>query len=64
MDQAVAEQLFKIVEALSLIGVQTVITGIRPEVAQLVVSQGLDFSGVAIKATLSQAMDEIFINLR
>lgn len=64
VDQAVAEQIFKIVEALSLIGVQTVITGIRPEVAQLVVSQGLDFSGVAIKATLSQAMNEIFINLR
>lgn len=64
VDQAVAEQIFKIVEALSLIGVQTVITGIRPEVAQLVVSQGLDFSGVTIKATLSQAMNEIFINLR
>jgi len=64
VDRAVAEQIFKIVEALSLIGVQTVITGIRPEVAQIVVSQGLDFSGVTIKASLSQAMNEIFINLR
>lgn len=64
VDRVVAEQIFKIVEALSLIGVKTIITGIRPEVAQLVVSQGLDFSGVAIKATLSQAMNEIFIHLR
>ena len=64
VDRAVAEQIFKIVDALTLIGVRTVITGIRPEVAQLVVSQGMDFSGVTIKATLSQAMNEIFINLR
>lgn len=64
VDRAVAEQIFKIVDALSLIGVRTVITGIRPEVAQIVVSQGMDFSSVTIKATLSQAMNEIFINLR
>ncbi|MDX1806013.1 MAG: STAS domain-containing protein [Paenisporosarcina sp.] len=64
VDSAVAEQIFKIVDALSLIGVRTVITGIRPEVAQIVVSQGINFNGLTIKGDLSQAMNEIFINLR
>jgi rsbT co-antagonist protein RsbR len=64
VDTVVADQIFKVVDALSLLGVQTIITGIRPEVAQIVVSEGIDFSGLNTKANLSQAMNEIFINIR
>jgi rsbT co-antagonist protein RsbR len=39
VDTVVANQIFKVVDALGLIGVETIITGIRPEVAQIVVSK-------------------------
>lgn len=64
VDTVVANQIFKVVDALSLIGVETIITGIRPEVAQIVVSQGIDFSSLNTKANLHQAMNEMFINVR
>ena len=64
VDTVVANQIFKVVDALGLLGVETIITGIRPEVAQIVVSQGIDFSSLNTKANLHQAMNEMFINVR
>lgn len=57
VDQTVANQLFQLIEALKLIGVSTILSGLRPEIAQAVVQLGLSFEDVSITATLSQAID-------
>ncbi|WP_409299945.1 STAS domain-containing protein [Peribacillus sp. SCS-155] len=59
VDTMVADQLFKVIDALSLIGVKTIITGIRPEVAQTMVSLGLKLDNITVKANLYQAFNEI-----
>ncbi|GLB61632.1 STAS domain-containing protein [Cytobacillus sp. NCCP-133] len=59
VDTMVADQLFKVIEALSLVGVKTIITGIRPEVAQTIVTLGIKLNGIQIKANLYQAFEEI-----
>ncbi|MBM7694094.1 rsbT co-antagonist protein RsbR [Peribacillus deserti] len=59
VDTMVANQLFKVIDALSLTGVKTIITGIRPEVAQTMVSIGLKLTDIQTKASLQQAFDEI-----
>jgi rsbT co-antagonist protein RsbR len=56
VDTMVAHQIFKIVEALSLLGVKTILIGIRPEVAQTMIQLGIDFSQITIKANLEQAL--------
>jgi rsbT co-antagonist protein RsbR len=59
VDTMVADQLFKVISALELIGVNTILTGIRPEIAQTVVSLGIDFNNVPIKANLKQALTDL-----
>lgn len=59
IDTMVADQLFKIINALSLLGVQTIMTGIRPEVAHTMVTLGLNLKGLTVKANLHQALIEI-----
>ncbi|MBH0175747.1 STAS domain-containing protein [Fictibacillus sp. 23RED33] len=59
VDSMVADQLFKVVEGLSLLGVKTVMTGIRPEVAQTMVALGLNMHKLNIKGNLHQAFNEI-----
>jgi rsbT co-antagonist protein RsbR len=56
VDTMVANQLFKVIEALSLIGVKTIITGIRPEVSHTMVSLGLNLGRLTIKGSLHQAL--------
>ncbi|AJI23942.1 STAS domain-containing protein [Priestia megaterium] len=56
VDTMVAHQIFKIVEALGLLGVKTILIGIRPEVAQTMIQLGIDFSKITIKANLEQAL--------
>ncbi|MCM3308569.1 STAS domain-containing protein [Priestia megaterium] len=56
VDTMVAQQIFKIVDALGLLGVKTILIGIRPEVAQTMIQLGIDFSKIAIKANLEQAL--------
>ncbi len=56
IDTMVAHQLFQLIEALSLIGVKTTISGLRPEIAQTAVQLGLSFDSVSIKSTLSSAI--------
>jgi rsbT co-antagonist protein RsbR len=36
VDTIVADQIFKLIESLNLLGVESIVTGVRPEVAQLV----------------------------
>ncbi|WP_121614170.1 STAS domain-containing protein [Mesobacillus foraminis] len=59
VDTMVADQLFKIVGALTLIGVKTILTGIRPEVAQTVVSLGIRLEELIVKSNLHQAFEEL-----
>ncbi|MGB8268082.1 MAG: STAS domain-containing protein [Priestia megaterium] len=56
VDTMVAHQIFKIVDALGLLGVKTILIGIRPEVAQTMIQLGIDFSEITIKANLEQAL--------
>ncbi|CAM3394741.1 STAS domain-containing protein [Cytobacillus oceanisediminis] len=56
IDTMVAHQLFQLIEALSLIGVKTTISGLRPEIAQTAVQLGLSFDHISIKSTLSSAI--------
>lgn len=56
IDTFVANQLFQLTKSLQLIGVQTVLSGIRPEVAQTAIQLGLDFSQVKTFHGLPQAL--------
>lgn len=59
VDTMVADQLFKVISALSLVGVKTIMTGIRPEVAHTMVTLGLNLEGITVKSNLHQAFKEI-----
>lgn len=59
VDTMVADQLFKVIEALSLVGVKTIITGIRPEVAQTIVTLGINLNGIQVRANVYQAFEEL-----
>ncbi|MHC8965814.1 STAS domain-containing protein [Priestia aryabhattai] len=59
VDTMVANNIFQIVKALQLIGTKTMITGIRPEIAQTMVSLGIEFRSIKTRATLEQALEEI-----
>ncbi|WP_257985545.1 STAS domain-containing protein [Bacillus sp. V5-8f] len=61
VDTMVADQIFKVMDALKLLGVKTIVTGIRPEIAQTVVSLGLDFSKQVTRANLEQALADIHL---
>lgn len=61
IDTMVANQLFQIVSALRLTGVEVSITGIRPEIAQTIVNLGVDFDGITTRANMNQALSELGI---
>ncbi|MCM2677011.1 STAS domain-containing protein [Shouchella plakortidis] len=56
IDTMVANEIFQLISALSIIGVQTTLSGIRPEIAQTAVQLGLSFEQINIKSTLAQAL--------
>lgn len=55
VDTMVANNIFKIIDSLELIGVKGILAGIRPEVALTMVSLGIEFKGVETHSTLKQA---------
>ncbi len=59
VDTMVAQQIFHVVSSLQLIGVKSVLSGIRPEVAQTAIQLGIDFSTIRIEPNLSQALKQI-----
>lgn len=59
VDTMVADQLFKVIDSLTLIGVKTIITGIRPDVAQTIVSLGINLSNLIICRDPFQALSAI-----
>ena len=56
VDTEVAQHLLKTVSAARLLGAECTISGIRPQVAQTIVSLGIDFGDIATKATLADAL--------
>jgi rsbT co-antagonist protein RsbR len=56
VDTEVAQHLLKTVAAARLLGAECTISGIRPQVAQTIVSLGIEFGDVATKATLADAL--------
>jgi rsbT co-antagonist protein RsbR len=56
IDTMVADQLFKIIRGLELIGVNVVLSGIRSEIAQTMVSLGIKIDHVKTFASLHQAV--------
>ena len=56
VDTYVANGLMHAAQAAGLIGVQVVFTGIRPEVAQMLVTLGVDFSRIVTLSTLERGI--------
>lgn len=59
VDTMVANELSQVIDSLKLIGVKTVLTGLRPEIAQAVVEIGIKFEGMTIKKNLKSAIEEL-----
>lgn len=57
IDTMVAHQIFQLLHALKLIGVNTTLSGMRPEIAQTAVQLGISFKEIDIKTNLAQAID-------
>jgi rsbT co-antagonist protein RsbR len=56
VDTEVAQHLLKTVNAARLLGADCTICGIRPQVAQTIVSLGIEFGDITTKATLADAL--------
>ncbi|MGG3178084.1 STAS domain-containing protein [Priestia megaterium] len=56
IDTMVADQLFKVIRGLQLIGVDVVLSGIRSEIAQTMVDLGIKIDNVKTFASLHQAV--------
>ena len=55
-DTYVAQELYHLFDALSLLGIQPIVSGVTPPVAQTLVQLGLSFGKVKSFATLKQAL--------
>ncbi|MDM5201240.1 STAS domain-containing protein [Fictibacillus enclensis] len=60
LDSNVAEELFTVIEQLSLVGIRAIITGIRPEIAMTSIQLGLDFSKIIKFGNLQMALAHLF----
>jgi rsbT co-antagonist protein RsbR len=56
IDTSSVERLIKVVEGVELLGAKAILTGIRPEVANIMVSLGLDLSRVKTLRNLREAI--------
>ena len=56
VDTLVAQHLLKTVTAIRLMGADSIISGIRPQIAQTIVHLGIDLQGISTKATLADAL--------
>lgn len=57
IDTMVAHNLFKVINSLKLLGVEVTLSGMRPELAQTVVSLGISFDGISISGNLYQQLE-------
>lgn len=61
IDTMVAHNLFKVINSLKLLGVKVTLSGMRPELAQTVVSLGISFEGISISGNLYQELEAMGI---
>ena len=59
IDTMMAQEIFNLVKALRLIGVETILSGIRPEISQTAIRLGLSFEQVKTTSSLAQALNSI-----
>ncbi|MGG0643156.1 STAS domain-containing protein [Sporosarcina gallistercoris] len=59
VDDQVVRSLHQLEDALSLMGIEVITTGLRPELAQKIVSSGMDFAGTKYYATVKQALESL-----
>ncbi|WP_144463591.1 STAS domain-containing protein [Siminovitchia fortis] len=57
VDTMVAHEIFRLNETLRLLGVKTVLCGIRPEIAQTAIHLGLSFEQIPTFSTLERALN-------
>jgi anti-anti-sigma regulatory factor len=57
MDTQVADGLIRAAKGVKLLGAQAVLTGIRPEVAQTLVSLGIDLTGIVTERSLQSGIE-------
>lgn len=56
IDTMVAHQIFQVISGLKIIGVETALSGISPQIAQTAIQLGLNFKDIQVYGTLEQAM--------
>lgn len=61
IDTMVAHQIYQLTQVLQLLGVQSIITGIRPEIAQTAIQLGLDFSQIETFSSLELALKKRYL---
>ncbi|WP_421382513.1 STAS domain-containing protein [Bacillus salacetis] len=59
VDTMVAQQIYSIIQALSLLGIKTALSGISPEVAMTSVQLGFDLKDIKTFNTLQQALQKM-----
>lgn len=59
IDTMVADRIFSVIEALSLLGIKTILSGIRPEIAQTMVNVGIDIKDIPVASSLQTAMEKL-----
>lgn len=60
VDTSVASHLVRAVQAAQLLGCQSVMVGISPEIAQTLVGLGIDFSRITTRASLQNGLEYAF----
>lgn len=63
VDTLVAQHLMKAIDASRLMGAECIVSGIRPEIANTIVSLGLDLSRVKTKSTMCRALQDAFTTM-
>ncbi|KGX94098.1 hypothetical protein N781_01930 [Pontibacillus halophilus JSM 076056 = DSM 19796] len=58
IDTLVAHRIFQLIDSLKLLGVTTILCGLKPRIAQVAVNLGLDFTNIQMKSKLSHALQE------
>jgi rsbT co-antagonist protein RsbR len=59
VDTQVAQHILKTVAAAQLMGARCVISGIRPQIAQTIVSLGIEFGEIVTKGNLADALQYV-----
>lgn len=60
VDSAVANHLIKITKATKLLGTRCIVSGIVPEIAQIIVALGVDLGEVDTRADIADALELAF----